>query len=337
MRFMARLGSSLAVLSIAACGGGGASPDTQTAPSGAAPSSPSGPVASLQTSVPSASYGPFSAEAAAFRILNQERLRCGVGLLAQSAALDAAAAGHAQYQVLRQLEGKFGEHNQVPGMTGFMAVTPAERARLAGYPGTAIGENLAYTFPGLANDITGERLVRGLLATVYHQSSLMDGFREVGLSVGFPDKAPLETRFPVIAVNLGYTLAAGKQDPSAVVTYPCEGSSGIQPAMAGERPDPFAHLGFTANAEVGHPIMVRGATGTTVKLISASVATGSTSLPVLMYHATDDAHGLLQPYQAFVIPRVALQAGATYQANVVGTVDGVNFSRSFSFSTRSRD
>lgn len=175
--------------------------------------------------------------------------------------------------------------------------------------------------------------MRGLLATVYHQSSLMDGFRDVGLSVGFPDKAPLETRFPVIAVNLGYLDATGKQEPNAVVPYPCEGSRGIQPVMAGENPDPFAGLGFTANSSVGHPIMVRGATGSTVKLTSASLLAGSKTVPVLLYHSTDDKHGLLQPYQAFVVPREALHAATSYVANVTGTVDGKSFNRSFVFIT----
>lgn len=73
------------------------------------------PTAALQTSVPIASYVTTSAEAAAYRLLNQERLRCGVGALAQNAALDIATTGQAQYQVLRQLEGRFGGHYQVPG------------------------------------------------------------------------------------------------------------------------------------------------------------------------------------------------------------------------------
>lgn len=214
-----------------------------------------------------------------------------------------------------------------------MAVTPAERARLAGYPGLAVGENLGYALPDQTNAVTGEGLIRGLLATVYHQSSLMDGFRDVGLSVGFPDKAPLETRFPVIAVNFGYIDAAGKQDPNTVVTYPCEGTNGIQPAMAGENPDPFAGMGFAADSSVGHPIMVRGATGSTVKLTSATLVAGSRAVPVLLYHSTDDKHGMLQPYQAFVVPREALQTTTSYLANVTGTVNGISFSRSFIFTT----
>lgn len=334
MKLAALLACTFAVLSLAACGGGGSSTGGQTTPPATllpAPGSP--PAPSIQTSVPPPTYAPASIELAAFRVLNQERQRCGVGLLAQNAALDVAAVGQALYQVMRQLEGRFGGHDQVPGMAGYVAATAADRARLAGYPGTAVGEDLGYFRPDLPNDVTGEGLVRGLLATVYHQSSLMDGFRDVGLSVGVPDKAPPATRFPVIAMNLGYLDAVGKQDPNAVITYPCEGTSGIQPAMAGENPDPFAGLGFTANSGVGHPIMVRGATGSIVKLISANLAAGSRTVPVVLYHATDDKNGLLRPYQAFVIPRETLQAGATYQVNLAGTVNGEAFSRSFTFTT----
>lgn len=148
MRLFAWLASAFVTLCLAACGGGGASSDGQgTSPVLAPPAASPTPAALLQTSVPVANYITTSAEAAAYRILNQERLQCGVGALAQNAGLDAAAAGQAQYQVLRQLEGRFGGHDQVPGTRGYVAVTPAERAKLAGYPGLAVGENSAMPYP----------------------------------------------------------------------------------------------------------------------------------------------------------------------------------------------
>jgi uncharacterized protein YkwD len=320
-------------LALAACGGGGGS---AAGTASSTPAASSGPTSTaLQTSVPAATYAAASAEAAAYRVLNQERERCGVGLLAQSAELDTSAAGHTNYLVLRMLDGQIGTHDETPGLTGFVAVKVWDRTQLAGYKGAYIGEDIAYTAPDLANDVTGERLIRGLLATVYHQASLLDGFRDVGLSVGFPDKAPTATRVRVITVDLGHQTSAGKQEPSGLVTYPCEGTTGIQPAMPGEIPDPFTSLGFSAGPNVGHPLEVRGTTGTTVKLTSASLVSGAKTVPVTLYHVSDDKNGLLDPNQAFVIPREPLAVSTTYQATVTGTMDGVAFSRSFSFSTRS--
>lgn len=323
---------------LAAAGGGGSTaPQTPSTPSNPSnPSTPGGGTStSLQTSVTAATYAATSAEASAYKVLNQERLRCGVGLLAQNSSLDTAAAGQTNYQVLRQLEGTFGSHNQAPGLFGYVAATPADRVAIAGYKGTYIGEDIAYAKPDQANDVTGENLVRGLLATVYHQSSVLDGFRDVGVSVGFPDKAPAATRFPVLTLNLGYLTATGAQEPTDVVTYPCEGSTGVQPAMIGESPDPFTGLGFSAGPTVGHPILVRAPTGKVIKLTSASITAGAKTVPSVLYHVSDDKNNLLKPHQAFVIPREGLAVSTTYQVNVAGTVDGTAFSRSFSFTTRS--
>lgn len=339
LRFTSFIVAAFLGLSLAACGGGGGggtatTPQPPTTPSN--PSTPGGGTStSLQTSVPAATYATTSAEASAYKILNQERLRCGVGLLAQNSSLDTAAAGQTNYQVLRQLEGTFGSHNQTAGLSGYVATTPADRVAIAGYKGTYIGEDIAYAKPDQANDLTGENLVRSLLATVYHQSSVLDGFRDVGVSVGFPDKAPAATRFPVLTLNLGYLSSQGAQEPTDVVTYPCEGSTGVQPAMIGESPDPFTGLGFAAGPTVGHPILVRAPTGKVIKLTSASLTAGAKIVPSVLYHVSDDKNNLLKPHQAFVIPREGLAVSTTYQVNVTGTVDGAAFSRSFSFTTRS--
>lgn len=319
-------------LLLVGCGGGGGESSAQPP---VAPPPSTGVASGLQVSVPAATYSSTSAEAFVFKVLNQERLRCGVGQLAQSAALDVAAAGQTNYQLLRQLEGVFGSHVQTPGVVGFTAATPADRAALAGYKGSYIGEDIAYVMPGLSADVTGDSLVRVLLATVYHQASLMDNFRDVGISVGFPEKAPVITRFPVLTMNLGHTSNSGPQEPTDVVTYPCEGSSGVQPSMAAESPDPFAGMGFTAGSNVGHPILVRASSGKVVRLTSATISSGSKNVQSSLYHVSDDRNGLLKPYQAFVVPREALSAATTYQVIVTGTVDGSAFSRAFAFTTRS--
>ena len=128
---------ALAALScalIAACGGGGGGGGAPRATASAAVAS--GQAASdgaalpstLVSAVPAASYAPWSEAQQAFALLNEERQRCGFGLLAQSAQLDAAAKAHADWQILNnQLS-----HREVPGTPGFTGVTPLDRVSAAG-------------------------------------------------------------------------------------------------------------------------------------------------------------------------------------------------------------
>jgi uncharacterized protein YkwD len=317
-------------LVLTACGGGGGSSSTP------APSPTPSPSTALQTSVPAPTYAAGSAELAAFTVLNAQRERCGFGLLAQNAALDQAAKGQTNYQVQRLLEGTFGGHEQTPGLSGFTASTVAARAALAGYNGTYIGEDLVWLSPGQALDVTGEAQIRRLMASVYHQGSLLQVYRDVGISMGFADQAPAATRRHVMTVNLAYSANASGQQPSSTVTYPCDGVTGVAPVMGAELPEPFSRLGFTSGvgAGVGHPIYVRTPEGTTARLTSASITAGAKTLPVTLYHQADDPNGFLAKNEAFVIPREAMAVSTTYSVNLAGTADGVAFSRSFSFSTR---
>lgn len=319
-------------LVLTACGGGGGSSSTPAPAPSPAPS----PSTALQTSVPAPTYAAGSAELAAFTVLNAQRERCGFGLLAQNAALDQAAKGQTNYQVQRMLEGTIGGHDQTQGLSGFTATTPSARVALAGYSAALVTEGLVWLPPGQPLDVTGEAQIRRLMASVYHQRSLLQVYRDAGFSMAFADQAPAVTRFHVMTVNLAYPSGAAGQQPSSTVTYPCDGVTGVAPSMPAESPDPFARLGFTSGvgAGVGHPIYVRTPEGTTVRLTSATVMAGAKSLPISLFHQADDPNDRLAKNEAFVIPREAMAVSTTYSVNLAGTADGVAFSRSFSFSTR---
>lgn len=288
---------------------------------------PSAPVAD----VPAPTYAADSTVAAVYDTLNNERSRCGFGKVAQNAQLDLAAGWHTAYLKARWNEGITNSgHLEDPGRSGYQATTAAARATLAGYTGP-VGEYLSYHYYGAPKDY-GNALVRTMLASVYNQIGMMDGNRDVGASVDFAEQSN-----PPIAILTwlnGTQPGVPLQDATDVITYPCDGSSGVQPYMYRENPDPFAGLGFADSTYVGQPIYVRAPAGKTLRLTAATMTDAAgNAVPVALYHLEQDPQRRLTAWQAFVVPRVKLAETTSYTVQVQGTTDGVAFSRQFSFST----
>lgn len=318
-----------ATLVIAACGGGGGSTSTPTPTQTPTPT----PNGAIQTSIPAPTYAVGSAELTAFNIVNAHRDKCGFGLVAQSSQLDVAASGHANYMRLRLNEGTVPGHDEDPTKSGFTAVTGSERAQRAGFSGPSIGEYIS--FGGLeAGPLAGEELVRNMLASVYHAAGMLDGSRVVGVAVAYADaKAPLP--FSALAWQPGLASGTVAQAPTDVVTFPCEGTTGVRPAMLGEDPDPFTKIGLQAGPNIGQPVYVRAPSGTAVKLSAANIReVGGSAVTVVLYHSTDDPRGSLASNQAFVIPTQPLKAATSYDVNLSGAVGTQSWSRSFRFSTK---
>jgi len=321
---------------LGACGGGG-SDSSDGASSGSTTTGGTGSTGStsttssgtgLVTTAPATTYASGSAEATAFALVNSSRLACGFGALTQNASLDTAASNHATYLVDRLEEGVVAGHTEDSTLSGYTAATAAQRATLAGYYWSVISEDLAYYSPN-ANYRTG--LVRSLFATVYHLASMVDGSRDAGISIKV---APSGTQYAVMEWLSGTASTAQQQQTTSLVTYPCDGSTGVQPYMGTESPEPFTNLGFTSGSSVGQPLYFKAPKGSTIVLTAASLTAASgTAITTTLYHYTDDPQGELAANQAFVIPRSALSLGTTYTASVTGTVDGTAFTRTFSFST----
>lgn len=324
-------GVALAVV-LAACGGGGGESEAATGTGNGASGTGSG---SVGGAVGGAVSTGDAAEAAALALatVNQERDRCGFGRVQRQAQLDTAAGWHADYLKLRFNEGLPATHTEDPARSGFKGATAADRAQAAGYAYARLGEFLSFAPLG-GSAPAGEALVRAMMATVYHMAGMLDGNTEVGAAVAFADAAPQAYRQAILAWETGTPLGRQPVEPGVLLTYPCSGSAGLQPYMYGESPEPFSGLGFTAGPGTGHPIYLRAPAGQRIRLSAATLTSGQgRAVPVLLYHASDDAQALLGTHQAFVIPREPLAPGASYQAQVQGTVDGVPFSRDFVFST----
>lgn len=307
---------------VAACGGGGNDADEH-----AASTLPPLPGSSLVTAVPLPDYPPDSQARLAFDLINAERERCGFGKVAQNKALDAAAQDHFHYV---QLNGPDGGHTQTPGKPGFTAATPNERAQRHGYRGTA-GENIGWLQPG---GRTGQvfRGVRDLFTAPYHALGLLYGFREVGIAAVTPQ--PLGRTEPLV-VAVGWPDGVFHQAVKDLSTYPCEGTSGVQPVSTGERPSPFPS---EPTARWGQPIILMGRTdwpGGDVHVTQVAITgpNGSVALKALYGEGnTRDPNGFCKGPYTCVIPE-PLQPTTRYQVALAGTHLGQRFTRSFSFTT----
>lgn len=333
------LGMAAALTACGGGGGGGESGSASAAPAGGSstapadgstpPGAPATAVAATPvTDVPAPTYAGASVEAGVFRVLNEERSRCGFGKVAQNPQLDTAAGWHSSYLQTQWLAGvPASGHLQEAGRGNFTATTYQERASRAGYTG-AVGEYLAFHFLAPSQD-TGNAVVRTMLASVYHQLGMLDGNRDAGASVA---RVPMAVPLDILTWMTGTTPGVPLQDSSEVITYPCEGTTGVQPVKSGENPDPFNGLGL--EPVLGHPIYVRAPAGQSLRLTSATVIDANgTSVPVALYHAEQDPQRQLTGSQAFVVPRMPLAEASRYSVQVQGTSSGVPFSRQFSFST----
>lgn len=300
-------------------GGGGGSP----APSATPTPAPASVAGNLVTSVPAANYtGEF---AVAFNLLNAERSRCGFGLLTQNSALDAAAKAHAAYFPQSAVTGE-DAHGEVPGRPGFTGATPSARAAAKGYSGT-VTEGLAVG--------SGSSAMRTLLSAPYHLMELMGGYRDVGIGI----EASSVPEFPYFVINSGALNGVGMQQLGSgdVVTYPCDGVTGVNFQLRGEIPNPVPGRNLSANP-IGTPILIKVRDGNALAITNAgmiNVATGAAiGLRAPVSAANDpNGSGYFKPSEAYIAPDAPLSRGTTYQVTVTGTNNGTAFSRTFTFTT----
>ena len=317
--------SAIAFL-LSGCGGGGGSTTTAPVATTPAPAAPVVAAATLVTAVPAATY--TGEQAVAFNLINAERSRCGVGLLSQDAKLDAAAKAHAAYTPQSTITGE-DLHAEVPGRAGFTGATPTARATAQGYSG-AVGEVMS-----LGN---GNSAVRTLLSAPYHLRALMDGYRDIGIGV-FESSLAADLYF---VADLGTQTGIGAQllGSSDVVTYPCDGVTGVNFQLRGEIPNPVPGRNLSANP-IGTPILIKVRDGNTLVITNAgmlNVATGATVALRAAIGAANDPNKVngvsyFKPSEAYIAPDAPLARGTQYQVTVTGTNNGVAFSRTFSFTT----
>ena len=312
---------------LTACGGGGGADAPAAATGAASPAPIAVPAAPVATG-----YAANSLTGEAFVLLNAERTKCGFGSLAQSAALDAAAGGHANF--LTENGTQYG-HYQAAGLPGFTGVSEQDRAAAQGYldPVAAV---LAVSNGTLAASQarTIQMQVRDLLAAPYHLLGAIDSYGEVG--VGYASKVTGGTQE---RKALNFTLGKPGTKPldaAQVYTYPCAGSTSVNWQLANETPSPIP-LNLAQDYKLyGSPIAVKLRTGRVLSLTSVTItpAAGGTAVAAQIVDLSNTPRpDLMRADSAYLLPTSPLTPSTTYTVQLAGTSDGVAFTKTFSFTT----
>lgn len=352
-----RLATALAIATAAlltACGGGGGSTATPGAANftascvgggvqtsvistaDAASKCPNAGSATLVVSVPTPTYAVGSEELAAFNFLNAERLRSGFGMLGQSTQLDTAARGHADYQIVNLVAGHF--QNQQVAPLGFTGVNPIDRAAAAGYNGSVIGDEIA-SRPGSQKNGFGIFGMRGLLSAPYHLAGLMQGWKDVGISLrtDLDTTPPGKLPFTILQVSTGVKYADSRQQLAAgtVSMYPCDGSVDVSRELRGESPNPVPGRDLAINP-IGTPVYVAARYGSTLNIVSANMRETATNTPVVLRTpilAANDPNNIFGSYEGYVAPDTSLKSSTAYTVSVTGSNNGIAFAKTCSFTT----
>ena len=278
-----------------------------------------------------------------------ERQACGFGLLQQDSRLDAASAAHAKYLTDLSISQSInwtghGEDATKPGFTG---AGPWDRALAAGFPNNRVAEilNALSTLHATSasdqfamNEAQGAGSMRSLISTVYHLVGAMTAGRAGGVGSAHasgPFTTPgysLEVfRFGALIGDPNNNLQ--KLGTGTIATYPCAAATHASAswAPATESPNPFADVTSTA-VFYGTPVYLKVDAPSVLIVTSASIARPDGSLVAArqVTKATDPA-GEVGANEFFVVPTAALVVGTTYSVAAAGTVDGVAFTKTFTF------
>ena len=343
-----RLATALALAALlSACGGGSDGDLPATPPAQAAtPASPNPSLVITPGAPPT--YAPGSEELAAYTLLNAERGRCGFGLLAANAALDAAARSHADYLLINSLNSHLQNATQFP--EGFTGTDASARVRAQGYTdlGGVTDEFSFFTSsrPPLSKRGIGVLGIRGLLNAPYHLNELMTGYRDVGIAVRSSEDTGKGQEGVFVQINAAYTASAGPQLPggSDVQTYPCEGTTGVNRQLTNETPNPVPGRDLRT-APLGSTVYIAVRQGNRLRVTSAAMTRADTGEAVQLRTPVTSANdpygpcltGCFGPHQAYVVPDAPLLPDTAYTVMLGGTNNGAAFSRSFTFSTGSGD
>lgn len=328
--------AATALATLVACGGGGGGSPT-SAP--AASTSPAG--SSIVVSVAAPLYASGSEELAAFTLLNAERQRCGFGQMAQSVQLDAAAKAHADYQIVNNLF--MHDENLSTHPTGFTGADAAARVIAQGYTGAgAVADEITVLSGTSVKTGMGEGGIRALLNAPYHLNGLMSGYRDVGISVRSNVDVGAAAAAVFMQINAAYKASVGPQlmASSDVLTYPCNGTAGVNRQLSNETPNPVPDRDLRINP-LGSTIYVAVLDGNTLAIASASMVKTSTGQFITLrtpITATNDPHGpcasgCFKSHQGYVAADAPLEANTSYQVSINGTNNGNSFSRTFTFTT----
>ncbi|WP_250537140.1 CAP domain-containing protein [Caballeronia sp. AZ10_KS36] len=319
--FKLSMAAIAASLLVAACGGGGGGS------SGASPAAPASGASTPATTTPAnlttPQYPADSFHLAAFNLLNQQRQQCGFPALQENTVLDQATAAHAQYLATNNVF----TDTEVAGNPGFTGVNYSDRAAHFGYTagnGSVGVSGGFYTNATWTETQYGQQAVYGLISGVYHIMIAASPTNTVGIGKvattynGFPEEyyALHLTNYQQVTSN-------------APLTFPCQGTAGVAYSSFGETPTPPATSG-----NWGTPVAVAGNPADTIVMQTGTMTDSSSHVITLqVLDSATDPNKVLPKWMGVAYPTTPLSPNATYSVSLTGTINGIAFSRNFTFTT----
>ena len=293
---------------LVACGGEGGgdapAPPPAPTPSPAPAPTPSAPIAA-QLTVP-APVGYDADRLAAFNRLNEIRLSAGLGMLAQSTAMDQAAQAHAEWMVAND---SF-THEEVVGTVDFTGVNWAERDEAFGYVPVEGDEVMT----GPAHGAQG---VDGLVNTAYHRVGML-AFEPVDVGIGWSPLFATNVSMPlVIDMTRPGTDAirglgqAAQTSIDGVAVWPLNGARDVPVQLGLETPNPVPTQDVST---LGTPASITVAESKTLSGISFVITNSSdgTVLPTRTLTNQNDPNFLIPESFIAAIPLGVLAPNTTY-------------------------
>lgn len=281
---------------------------------GRAPATRAAPNALVYMPVVLGAHVATPAEIAVARV-NHYRSLAGVAPVTLDPALAAAAQRHATYTVLNDGDASAwtgGPHGEVAGKPGFSGQTPGDRVTAAGF---------SYPVSAEVIDYVGDpqHSVDDLMATVFHRVGLLlpwSRFAGYGLDH--------ETAAAFDVLDFGRGADAPALSPGVVV-FPAPGQTDVPLVGWDEQPSavpPGAPYPF------GYHVTIQPTTGSGLTVTTAELRDGTGALVAV--YPSPAACGVT----CYALTPIApLHPATTYIAHTAGTIDGVAFALTWSFTT----
>jgi uncharacterized protein YkwD len=252
--------------------------------------------------------------------VNHYRSLAGVASLRIQESVVEAAQNHADYYMFNFADGQaweHGVHGEVMGKPGFSGKWPYDRMQATQYPGFGSAEVMHFIGDPIAS-------VDGWMSGILHRVILLEPILTCGgYGSGKNEQAAVDVINLGIGDNVDNQLANSSPYP---LSYPADGQQGVPLAWNGnESPDP---LPAGASRPVGYPFTLQGVMG---KLVVDWAEMRSGAGQVVAVHPNPPLCPQFNCYA--LIPRQPLSPWSTYSVTVQGSVAGIAFTRSWTFTT----
>jgi len=251
--------------------------------------------------------------------LNGYRVPLGLPPVAVDPAIAAGAEAHAYFFLFNYGQaqlGGLGVHIEDPALPGFTGENSLLRSRHFGYSGNRGGEVINHVFTPQAN-------VQSWVDSVYHRFPVLDhetraeGYGEAQVGI-----------VSISVMDFGFAGPA----PADPIVYPAASQKDVPAAFIGnEIPDPVPQTG---TYPTGYPVtlQVGGADKLTVTSGRLLISEGQEVPSYTLLPATSS----LGANEWALLAHQPLTPGVTYTAEVIGQVNGHDFSKRWSFTVVNR-